>query len=76
MLRTEFEFAGPHRLGRVVYDALGKVALDPTDHVMGTALPSFADDPESVVLHDGRAADAAEQALLHPPVKLEDGHLW
>ena len=73
---TELELPGPHRFGRVADDSLGKVALDPTYHIMGPRLAALADDPEGVVLHDGRAADPAQQTLLHPAVKFEDGHFW
>ena len=71
---TELELPRPHRLGRVRDDPLRKVALHAADHVMCARLPAFADDTEGVVLHDGRAADAAQQTLLHAAVKLEDRH--
>lgn len=36
--------------------------------------PALADDAEGVVLHHGRAADPAEETLLHPALEFEDGN--
>jgi hypothetical protein len=73
--RTKFEFARPYGLGWVGDKVLGEVALDATDHVVVCGFAAGAYDAESVVLHDGCAADATQETLLHAALELDDGHL-
>jgi hypothetical protein len=69
---TEFEFASPHGLGRVRNEVFGEVALDAADHVVVCGLATCAYDAECVIFHDGGAADAAEETLLHTALEAED----
>lgn len=73
--RTELEFSGPQRLRRIGNQIPSEVALDAANHVVAAGFSALADDAKGVVLHNGRAADAAQQALLHPALKLDNGHL-
>jgi hypothetical protein len=73
--RTELQLPCPHRLRRVRHQLLGEVPLHTADHVVVRRVLALADDAEGVVLEHGRAADAAEQALLHAAVEAEDGDL-
>jgi len=72
----KLELARPDCFRRVVDQALGEVALDAADHVVVLGVPALGDDAEGVVFHDGGAADAAEEALLHAPVEAEDCYFW
>jgi hypothetical protein len=70
---TEFELASPYGLGRVRDEVLGEVALDAADHVVVCGLATCAYNAECVVFHDGGAAYAAEEALLHAALEAKDG---
>lgn len=59
MAHTEFQFPCPDGFRRVGNEVSGEVSLDATDHVVVCGFTAFTDDAEGVVLHDGRAADAA-----------------
>ena len=56
---TELEFSGPYSLWWVLNEVLGEVSLNTADHVVTVGFAALADNAESVVLHDGGAADAS-----------------
>ena len=70
---TKLELASPHGPRRVRDQVLGEVPLHAADHVVAAGPAALADDAERVVLHDGGAADAPEEPLLHAALELEDG---
>jgi hypothetical protein len=72
---TKLELTGPERLGGILDQATGEVALHTANHVVNAGLAAFADQAEGVILHDGGPADAAEQTLLHAALELDDGDL-
>lgn len=72
---SELEFSCPECSRRVVDEAASEVALHTADHVVILRVLALGDDTECVVLHDARAADTAEEALLHAAVKSNDGNL-
>lgn len=71
----KLELTRPDRLGRVADQTFSKVALDTANHVVAVGLAALADNAERVVLHERSTADAAQQALLHAALELEDGDL-
>lgn len=56
---TELELSCPYSLWWVGDEVFGEVSLNATNHIMMSSIASFADDAESVVLHDGRATDSS-----------------
>ena len=56
---TELKLACPYSLWWVGDEVLGEVSLNTTNHVVMSSIASLADDAESVVLHDGRAANSS-----------------
>ena len=56
---TELELSCPYGLWWIGDKVLGEVSLNTTNHVVMSSIAPLADDAESVVLHDGRAANSS-----------------
>ena len=70
--QAHLHFTSPEVLRDVFYKTTSPVALDTCDDVVASALNSFRNNTEAVVLHDRRTADAAEEALLNALLELDD----
>ena len=62
---THLHLTSPESLRRVRDKATSPVTLHTGDDVVGIALNTLGNDTEAVILHGGRAADAAQETLLN-----------
>jgi hypothetical protein len=73
---TKLELSSPYCLRWVGYEVLSEVALNAADHVVMRRLTALTNDAKGVVLHDRRAADSAQETLLHATFETEDCNFW
>lgn len=73
---SELHLSSPYEFGWVFDKALREVTLDTADHIMIRSVPAFANDSESMVLHDRGTTDSTQETLLHTASETENGDLW
>lgn len=76
MRRTKLQLPCPDSFGGIGDEVPREVALYTTDHIVVRGFAAFADYAECVVLHDGGATNAPQEALLHATLELQDCYFW
>ena len=64
----------PEVLRNICDDTASPVALRAGNDVVAATRDALRDDTETVVLHDGGAADTAEETLLNALLELDHGY--